>query len=136
MGGGHDDNPRHHYLGWQHTRGKYECFAYSPAKVGLDCKSCMLFGNVEAGGVGLKQLAHEPLRNHHNLTSKASRRLNAHLSNRYHGQNERAAAEFRQRHAAGADFASLQGKAVARSLIFRAESLKNETVRYVLRQQG
>ena len=95
----------------------------------------MLFGNEEAGGVGLKQLVHEPLRNYHNLTSKSSGCLNAHLSNR-HGQNEGAAAEFCQRQAAGADVASLQDKAVALSLMFGAESLKNETFRYVLRHQG
>ena len=72
--------------------------------------------------------------NYHNLTSKSSGRLNAHLSNRCHGQNDRAAAEFRQRHAAGADVASLQGKMVALSLIFCAEALKNETVRHALCQ--
>ena len=55
---------------------------------------------------------------------------------RYHGQNERTAAEIRQRQAAGVDVASLQDKAVALSLIFGAEYLQNETVRYVLRHQG
>ena len=79
---------------------------------------------------------HEPLRNYHNLTSKSSGCLNAHLSNRCNGQNERAAAEFRQRYAAGGDVASLQDKTVALSLIFGAESLKNKPVRYVLRHQG
>ena len=69
-------------------------------------------------------------------TSKSSGRLNAHLSNRCHGQNERAAAVFRQRQAACDDVASLQDKEVALPLIFGAESLKNETVRYVLRHQG
>ena len=49
---------------------------------------------------------------------------------------ERAAAEFRQWQAAGIHVASLQDKVVSLSLIFGAESLKKETVRYILCHQG
>ena len=68
-------------------------------------------------------------------TTSPSGHLNAHLSNRCHGQNKRAPAEFRQRHAAGADATNLHDKTVALSLILGAEGLKNETVRYVLCQE-
>ena len=53
---------RKRHLRPQHFQGKYECFSYLPSKEGVFCKTCVLFGVLDAGGVPLNRLVRTPLK--------------------------------------------------------------------------
>ena len=113
------DGTRRDYLGPQYVRGLYECFAYSVAKQGLFCKTCVLFGVTEAGGVPVDRLVRSPLQVYARLTGKRGL-LTSHMSNHYHIGSMQRAQQFHKQRAAGVTVLDLQDKAAA------AERNKNQ----------
>ena len=127
LGGGHDDNPRRHYLVRQHTRGKYECFATRLPKQGCTAsrERCLAIRRQAMLASSSWYMSHCE-----STTTSPARAVGVWTliwAIRYHGQNESAVAKLCQRQAAGVNVAILQDKAVALSVIFGAESLKNKT---------
>ena len=95
------------YLTMQYLSDKFNCFDYSRTEKGLFCTPCVIFGNRQAGGVGLQTLVTNPFTNYTKLSDK----LKKHISTVYHQQSVVKGNEFLKAYESGINVCSMANSA-------------------------